>query len=455
MPTPHPASYRDPSGFVFERNGELFRQVNPSFRQHFDHFIQSGCYDHFVKNKWIIAHEIADAAPANGAYLVIKPERIAFISYPWEWCFGSLKDAALLTLRLARTAMDFGLMIKDATPFNVQFHHGRMTFIDTLSFEIYDETKPWIAYRQFCEMFLGPLLLMHYKRSPLQQLMLAWPEGIPLSLTARFLPWRSKFSFFTYLHIHLHNRIDRKQRQPAGRTAPFSKKKMQNLLNSLEQLVASLRLPAAKTAWSDYYDEASLRNDYVPQKKAIIESWLKQLPSVRSAMDAGANTGEFSKILASHQIQTISTDQDPYCIEALYRKLKPDQQALITPLIIDLSNPSPATGLNNAERSSFLSRAKTDLVLALALVHHLAIGKNIPLEKMAALFSGLSKYLLIEFVPREDEKVQSMLQTKKDIYDSYTEPAFISAFEKHFRIIERKAIPGSQRTMFLMTAHAE
>ena len=176
-----------------------------------------------------------------------------------------LKDAALLTLELLREAIDHGMILKDATPYNIQWQDGRLVFIDTLSFEKYDESKPWIAYRQFCEQFLSPLLLTHYSGLPLQQLLLAYPEGIPISFTSKFLPWRSKLSIDTYLHIHLHARYSRKttveQKKPGG----FSRKKLLTLVTSLQSLVNKLTLPATTSTWSAYYEEASQRNDYMEQ----------------------------------------------------------------------------------------------------------------------------------------------------------------------------------------------
>src|ERR1044071_3227438 len=176
--TPHPSSYRDPSGFVFQKDGVLYRQVNISFKDHFDHFIQSGCYKHLTEKGLLIPHEqiSENLSGSKDYYTTLKPEEIGFISYPYEWSFDMLKDAALLTLKLVKECLGFNVMLKDATPYNIQWHKGKLVFIDTLSFEKYTET-PWIAYRQFCECFLGPLLLMHYSKKHLHPLQLAWPDG--------------------------------------------------------------------------------------------------------------------------------------------------------------------------------------------------------------------------------------------------------------------------------------
>lgn len=451
----HSASFRDPSGFIFEKEKILYRQVNKSFKEHFDLFISSGFYEKLVQQDLLIPHEIIQENLTGSSewYTTLKPERIEFISYPWEWSFDMLKDAALLTLRLAKEAVASGMLLKDATPYNIQWHKGRLIFIDSLSFEKYDPEEPWIAYRQFCENFFAPLLLMHYSKNSLQQIMLAYPEGIPLGIAKSLLPIRSKFSIHIYLHIHFHAGIAKKKNTPAPSKTKFSKQKFLNLISSLEIAINKLRTPEQSTAWSAYYEEATQRNDYLEQKKKIIVQWLENLTGIKTAADLGANDGEFSKLLSSKNIHSIAADFDPYCINKLYNQLKAGQEKNIQPLIVDLSNPSPSVGVNNNERDSFISRLHADLALALALVHHLAIGKNIPFEMIADLFQKICSALIIEFVPKEDEKVQLMLANKKDIYPGYTAENFEKAFGNYFKVIKKESITGSGRTLYLMTRH--
>jgi hypothetical protein len=355
-----------------------------------------------------------------------------------------LKDAAMLTLRLVRESVALGLILKDATPYNIQWHRGGLVFIDTLSFERYKAEEPWIAYRQFCEQFLGPLLLMHYRKTSLHSLQLAWPEGIPLNIIRSLLPGRSKFSLHTYLHIHLNARISSRENAGNNKTTKFSKQKLLNLVSSLETLISKLKRPQQKSTWSDYYDEAAGRSDYLEAKKKIIAEWISSLTGIKTAADLGANDGAFSLLAAHRGIYTIAADFDPYCINNLYRSIKRSAEKNIQPMIADLSNPPPANGMNNEERSSFLSRVKTDLVMALALIHHLAIGKNIPFGMIADLFQRTAKkYLIIEFVPKTDEKIQLMLSGKKDIYTAYTEENFRIAFEKYFTVTKQQAVGSS------------
>ncbi len=449
----HASSYRDPSGFIFKKEEILYRQVNKIFKDDFDHFINSGCYQLFAEKGWLIPHETIPENLTNTEewYLTLKPAFIPFISYPYEWSFDMLKDAALLTLNLLKESLKYGLILKDATPFNIQFLGNSPVFIDTLSFEKYEEQEPWIAYRQFCECFLSPLLLSSYSKQPLQQLMLAYPEGIPLAITRSLLPWRSKFSLHTYLHIHLHAGIAEKSKGEKGKKIIFTRRKLQNLISSLEGLVNTLTLKPRSTAWSAYYDEASQRKDYLLNKKEIINEWIDKTDNIKTAADLGSNDGEFSFLLANKNMQTIAGDFDPQCINNLYNRLKDKKTPYILPLIIDIANPSPAIGVNNEERTAFTSRLNADLTLALALIHHLAIGRNIPFDLIARFFQHVTHQLIIEFIPKEDEKVQGMLTGKKDIYTAYSVTEFEKAFTKYFKIVDTKAITGSGRVLYRMT----
>ncbi len=448
----HPSSYRDPSGFIFEKEGTIYRQVNTSFREHFDYFIASGCYQHLTEKGLLISHEQVnqDLTGDGNYYATIKPQKISFISYSYEWSFDMLKDAALLTLALVKEAIAHNMILKDATPYNIQWYKGKLIFIDTLSFEKYREV-PWIAYRQFCECFLGPLLIMHYSKMPLPQLQLAWPDGIPITTIQSLIPKRSKFSLHTYLHIHLHANISSKKQSDTNNLKPFSKQKLLNLISSLEILVSKLKLPDGDSTWSGYYEEASQRNSYLEVKKKIIKEWIDELhPALKTAADLGANEGEFSKLLAEKNIPTIAADFDPFCINRLYHSVKKNSDSFLQPLVIDLAKPSPAIGVNNEERTSFINRTNVDISLGLALIHHLVIGKLIPFNTIADFFSRITKYLIIEFVPPEDEKVRFMIAQKPGDYSKYDIYNFESSFSSYFLIEKKESIAGSQRTLYLM-----
>jgi hypothetical protein len=449
----HPSSYRDPSGFLFYHEGTLYRQVNQSFAEDFNEFIKGNLYESLVAKGLLVPHtDVPQNLTGSPDWLAtLQPEKVPLISYPYEWCFDMWKDAALVTLACAGEAMEKNMMLKDASAYNVQLHRGQMRFIDTLSFEKYDEGQPWIAYRQFCEHFLAPLSVMHYRKMPLSPLFLAYPDGLPLPLAASLLPSRSKWNLNAYLHLHLHARMSAKQGGKPTKQAAFNRQKMKNILRSLEDLVRSFSLSKPTGVWSDYYDEAAQREDYLARKKEIIGGWLDK-GNYTSAIDVGANEGEFSMLAAERKMFTISCDFDHYSVNNLYRKVKKEGIENIHPLVMDLGHPSPAIGVNNKERSAFTERARSGVVMALALIHHLAIGRNIPFEHIAEFFESLGPELIVEFVPKEDEKVKLMLEQKKDVYGWYSHQSFLEAFTKRFKILNQQPVGASGRTLYLMSA---
>lgn len=459
MPSPfhqHPSSYRDPSGFLFYRDGVLYRQVNRCFAEDFDQFINGGLYHHLVEQQMLLHHQTVgeNLTGTEQWYQTLQPEELSYVSYPYEWCFDMLKDAALLTLDAATEAMKFGMMLKDASAYNVQWHQGRMMFIDTLSFEKYDEQKPWIAYRQFCEHFFAPLALMHYLKEPIQPVMMAYADGIPLALVKKTLPLKSKWHLHTYLHLHLHASMATRSSTKTQRKKPFTRRKMQDLLRSLREGIEKFSLSGHSGVWSGYYEEANQRTNYIAIKKKILATWIDAL-SVETVLDAGSNEGTFSELFSAKARSVISIDLDHYAVNTWYRKIREKRLANVHPLLVDLAHPSPSIGVNNRERGSFLQRTRVDLVLALALIHHLGIGKNISFEQIAETFSSLGKRLIIEFVPRTDEKIEMMLLQKKDIYSWYTEEEFLRSFEKKFRMVEKIMVGDSGRTLYLFERHDE
>jgi len=447
----HPASYRDPAGFVFEYEGTIYRQVNQCYAPHYDLLMRSGLYELLVKKQKLVAHTELEQnlTGAPQWYKTLLPEQLPFISFPYEWCFAQWKAAALLTLNIMQKAMDKGMILKDATPFNIQFAGSRAVFIDTLSFETYDASQPWVAYHQFAECFLAPLLLARYRSQELPGLFERYPNGIPLALVAKLLPFKCRFHLDIYLHIYLPVRVARKDNTSAQKKPVFSHKKLATVISSLESMVRSLKLPASATAWNNYYDETVLSDNYVDQKMLVVSEWLKKI-APQKLLDLGTNTGLFAEAAAAGGAFTIAVDADADCINTLYTTCRQKKTKNLLPLWIDMTNPSPAIGWNNAERPSFLQRAQADCTMALALVHHLAIGRNIGFGLMADSFSCMSPWLIIEFVPKTDPKVALLLRDREDIFDQYHEAGFLQAFGEKYSVSERMVLPDSGRILFLM-----
>ncbi|MBK8788571.1 MAG: class I SAM-dependent methyltransferase [Chitinophagaceae bacterium] len=453
----NPASYRDNSGFVFKQNDKVYRYIYANYEPHYLQLMNSGLYDELVKIKKLIPHEeIADKANfdfADGRILL--PVQIPFISYPYEWSFDMWKDAALLTLQIALVSLKKEMILKDATPFNIQFINGKPVFIDTLSFENYEAGKPWIAYHQFSECFLAPLLLMHYCHPDTNKLFTVYPNGIPMDVLVRLLPKSSKWNMGTFLHVHLQAKFAQrtlragKQKQQIKTQNNFSRQKLELLLKGLESFVQKLSPKNVKTTWDDYYTDTILGDDYLAAKTTLVKSF-SNFVDYKSVIDLGANDGHFSLLFVDNK-NVIATDADSNCINDLYLKIRKESISNILPLVNDLTTPSPAIGWANTERESITTRLKADMVLALALVHHLAIAKNIPLHFIADWLRPMGEHLIIEFVPKDDEKVKLLLQNRKDIFDNYSLENFRSIFAGKYKIVREEKVGNTNRILFLMT----
>lgn len=447
----HPASFKDPSGFIFHSGEKMYRQVNLSYAKEYDLLMSSGLYAELVRKEYLVAHTEVTGVMAleENWYKTIEPENVPFISYPYEWCFLQLRDAALLTLSILKISLSFGMIIKDATPYNIQFLRGKPVFIDTLSFEIYDHSRPWVAYRQFCNMFLFPLYLEFYLKSDIQKIMSAYLDGIPVDITSRMLPLKSGLNLGVWLHVYLQNKVMQTAKGKNERDE-FSTKKLLNLVHHLETIIISFSGREPKSEWSRYYQETILGKDYLQEKEKIFNRLLDKIQA-KTVLDLGANDGFFPKIAAARKMQVIAVDYDSRSVNNLYKEVKKSGIENILPLVIDISNPSPAIGFNNQERAAFHDRIRAELVIALALIHHLVIGKNISLPVIACYFAGIAPQLMIEWVPREDEKVQQMLASRKDVFQDYTEGHFEQCFEKYFTIQEKVKVTGTHRLIYLMS----
>jgi hypothetical protein len=449
------SSFRDPSGFVFEHEGEIYRQVNQRYREHFDLLHDSGLYDELVQRNLLIPHETADLSLARTpeAYKIIKPARVPFISYPYEWSFSQFRDAALTTLRVQQAAFEKGMVLKDASAYNIQFYEGRPVFIDTLSFEAYREGAPWIAYRQYCEHFLGPLALMAYRDVRLSPLLRSNIGGIPVDLASNLLPASTRLKGALLMHVHLHAKSQaRHQDNPrAAKTAKVSRIGLQGIIESLESATKALTLKRNSGVWADYYSDTNYSETAAAHKTELVGRFIEQVkpPSV---WDLGGNVGRFSRLASGRGIFTLSLDLDPAAVELNYQACRKEGIAAMLPLVMDLTNPSPDLGWAHQERASLQSRGPAGLLLALALIHHLAISNNTPLDRIAAYFAALGRYLLIEFVPKTDSQVERLLASREDIFEHYTHEGFEKAFGHFFNTLDRQHIRDSKRTLYLLQA---
>lgn len=447
------ASFRDPCGFLYFIGEDLYRQINHVARGDYDLLQSSGLYECLAGKELMIGHqevEVESPAP-DKKYKTIKPERIGFISYPYEWSFSQLKDAALLTLEIQKIALDFGMTLKDASAYNVQFRKGKPVFIDTLSFERYKEGRPWVAYRQFCQHFLAPLALMGLKDVRLGQLMKNNNDGVPLDLASSLLPAVSWLDLNLLMHIHMHAKAQRKYSasslQSTGRGLSLSA--LQGLIDSLQTAVRKLKNRNKDSEWAEYYRDTNYSQESFTHKRELVSDFLDEIRG-GVVWDLGSNTGIFSRIAGEKGFEVISIDGDPETVERNYLQVRADQEKDILPLLIDLTNPSPDIGWSNEERRSLLKRGPADVVLALALVHHLAISNNLPLMKIGEFFSRICNWLIIEFIPKQDSQVKRLLASREDIFDEYDRNGFENAFDDFFEIQKAENIDGTTRSLYLM-----
>ncbi|MDO8549847.1 MAG: SAM-dependent methyltransferase [Ignavibacteria bacterium] len=447
------SSFRDNDGFIFYEHDEIFRAIAYSYKENYEHLIKSGLYDYLIKENLLISHSEDESNDKLNTHIfkIIKPQKVDFISYPYEWCFSQLKDAALTTLRIQKIALKYGMSLKDSSAYNIQFYRGKAVLIDTLSFEIYKENEPWIAYNQFCKNFLAPLALAALCDVRLNLMLKNFIDGIPLDIAKNILRKKALLSLGIFIHIYLHSYFQIKY-SDKDKPVSVNKKRMNKnshlrLIGNLETTIDKLRIKRNKTNWSDYYQ---LHNQtYFNEKKEIVKNYIKSVNPKR-VLDAGANDGEFSKMASANSDVVIAFDSDHYCIEKCYNHVKKNDIQNLIPLVVDLANPSPSIGWANSERISLIERSNADLVLALAIIHHLCISNNVPLGFAAEFFSKICKWLIIEFVPKRDPMVKKLLLHRKDIFENYTVESFENEFLKYFSLIDRKNVSGTDRIIYLM-----
>ncbi len=458
--SPLGSSFRDPNGFVFQRRGRLLRQINPSGLADYRRLMDSGLYAELRDRGWLVAHEelAADQGLDDRARTVLQPEPIPFVSYPYEWCFGQLRAAAILTLRCQRLAMQYGMSLRDASAFNVQFRGCRPSLIDTLSFGELQENRPWVAYRQFCQHFLAPLALMAYRDASLGSLLRLHLDGIPLDLAAGLLAGRGRFSPRLALHIRLHAKAQRRyarrpeaiRQQGRGRV---STRALLGLLDSLEASVRGLKPRSGPGDWRAYYRQFSYSDTAIEAKERIGAAFLDSLGD-GVVWDLGANVGRFSRLATSRGQYCVALESDRDCVEANFRMAVEQDDTRMLPVVMDLSNPSPACGWAHDERMSLAERAPARGILALALVHHLAVANNVPLASIATFISRLAQEALIEFVPKTDPELQRMLASRQDIFAEYSRESFERVFGVTHEIRERHPVAGSGRIIYSLRRRA-
>ncbi len=452
---PVQGSFRDPSGYVYLRDLDVLRSIQDVYAEQWELLNTSGLASAAVERGLLLP--FSDAPVLEGAWKTISVDKLPFVSYPYEWCFGQLKDAALHTLDLMDLALKHGMTLKDATAFNMQFLGSRPVFIDHLSFERHSLGRPWEAYLQFCMHFLAPLALIRYRGPLCGKVSSLWLGGVPLELTSSLLPLRTYLSPLLALHIHGHARMQKKHHDArksadAVRSVRVGNDAVSKLCESLRMAVEGMRLPSLRTEWSHYYDDTNYTEAGAKDKAQFVDSVVADRRG-RLAVDLGANTGEYSALLARTFDYVIAADLDHMAVEQHYARLRKQDNKRIFPMVLDLSNPSPGLGWGEEERDAFSGRCRADMLTALALIHHLTLGAGIPLRKVAEYFSRLlvsNGCLLLEFVPLEDSQVKRLLAARDNVFPEYNLEGCLAAFEPYFELVRKHSVQDSVRTLLVL-----
>ena len=450
----HSSSFRDPSGYVYTEKGDIKRVIKPIYFKQYNALTDSGFYNTLFKNELLIPHQ---ELTTTSEEIIIKAEKIPFITYPYEWSFNMYKEAALLTLKLQKYSLDNGFSLKDASAFNITFYKGKAIFIDTLSFDFYTENSPWRAYKQFITHFFGPLLLAHYHGADQLKLLSNFIDGIPVRTISSMLPFKTKLNPILYSNIHLLAKLEDKHNEDyesETKEATLSKKGQLNIIETLYNYIKKLELKE-HSEWANYYDKTNYTSDAFIKKSEIINNWMDSIRPER-IIDIGGNDGTFVRKLNSNVKTALVCDIDNNAVDFNHKTMKLNKEQFMLPFVIDVLNPSAAIGLNNKERDSFLNRIKSlapDVTLALAVIHHMSLSGNVPFRESAKFFSSFSKHLIIEFPKREDSWVQRLLNNKADFknhFDFYNSNNFENSYSDYFEIVKKETILNSERVLYLL-----
>lgn len=450
----HPSSFRDPSGYVHIENGIVTRTINPVYFKQYQALTDSGFFKNLIDKGLLIAHTEISRSEKQ---IVIQPEQIPFITYPYEWSFEQYKHAALLTLKIHRYALSKGFALKDASSYNVTFDRGKPLFIDTLSFDFYEEDTPWRAFKQFITHFLGPLVLAKYHGVEMLGMMQNNIDGIPVKTIASLLPAKTKFSSILYTNIHLLAKLEDKYQEDykaESKIKKLSKKAQNNIIESLYDYIKKLSVNQ-KTEWGDYYNKTNYNDNSFAQKARWIHQQIKEIKPAK-VIDVGGNDGTFARVIKEDAGLILVNDIDANSVAYNYIQIQKNGEQNILPFVSDVLQPAPAIGFNNEERSSFLERIKTfapEVTMALALIHHISLSGNVPFKKSAGFFAEFSNFLIIEFPKREDSWVQSLLVRKREFmghFDFYNQENFEADYALYFNILKKEIIQGTERIIYLM-----
>jgi SAM-dependent methyltransferase len=454
---PEPASFRDPRARVFYHHGAVYRALSGEASRDWALFRESRLFGEATLKGALVATEEADPhavpTPLGRWKTVLAHDAVPFVSYPYEWTFGMARAAALLQLDLLSAALDEGLVLRDGSAFNVQWVGSRPMFIDVTSFGRLRPGDAWAGYRQFCSQCLNPLLLHAYKGVPFGPWLRGDMEGIEPDALASLCSVLDLLRSGVFAHVYLHARLqaryqgsDRSVRD-AVRDGRLGTGAIRSTVRSLRRVIAGLRPPPSRSAWTDYGAAPGYAPADHAKKRAFVEHVLK---ARRRALvwDLGCNTGEYARLAADHSTYVIAIDRDHDCVDALFHACAQEKRLNLLPLVTNVVNPSPNQGWRQRERTTLASRGRPELVLGLALLHHLAIGANVPIAEIVELLSELGDEVVVEFVDRRDPMAQRLLRNREDDVYDYSRECFEAHLAQAFRVERREELAGGLRVLY-------
>ena len=459
-----PGSFRDPDTKVFRQGEAVFRCLTSRALADWTQLAASGFFARLTADGTLIPTEqvtdrsgLPDLEPRWAA--VLRHETVPFISYPYEWPFGMLRDAALLQLDLTHTALDEGMTLKDATPFNIQWLGSRPTFIDLGSFTAYEPGEPWAGYRQFCEQFLYPLFLQAYKNVPFHLWLRGRLDGMTSDVCQSLLSVRDYFRPGVLAHVYLQAKAQTRYEDSDRdikkdlRAAGFGTSLIQNNLTRLRRTVERLEWNPLRSTWSEYERQHSYDDADVQRKSNFVRRVLA--PRRWSLVwDIGCNTGTYSRLAAEHADYVLALDADHVVIDRLYHRLKEEGDSKILPLVADVADPSPGLGWRGQERRPLDDRGSPELILCLALIHHVVIGRNIPIAELIDWLAGFGADLVIEFVNHGDPMVDKLLRNRTGQDVEYSAEALEAALARSFGTVTHEELASGTRALYHARAKA-
>ena len=453
-----PGSFRDPDTKVFRHNGAVLRCLTPRALADWEQLAATDFFKRLTAQRHVIPTEqVGDRTglPTLDAkwVAVLKHETVPMVSYPYEWPFSMLRDAALLQLDVTLAALEEGMTLKDATPFNIQWVGPRPTFIDIGSFTAYHAGDPWAGYRQFCELFLYPLFLQAYRNVPFHAWLRGNLDGIEAEQCRSLLSARDYLRPGVLTHVYLQAKAQvryegsRRNVKSDLRAAGFGAQLIRHNVATLRRLVERLRWKPARSTWSDYQHTLTYESGDLRRKAAFVQQVLRAR-RWRAVWDFGCNTGVYSRLASQHADYVLAVDADHVVVDRLYQALTAEACTNILPLVSDFANPSPGLGWRGRERRPLTERGSPELILCLALMHHLVVGRNIPLVELIEWLAGFGAELVIEFVDRDDPMVQHLLRHRDDQDVEYSVAAMEAALARYFGAVTKETLESGTRVLY-------